>query len=24
MSQLYLGFQALYVCSHSMDALERS
>ena len=24
MSQLYLGFQALYMCSHSVDALERS
>ena len=24
MSQLSLGFQALYMCSHSMDALERA
>ena len=24
MSQLSLGFQALYTCSHSMDALERA
>ena len=24
MSQLSLGFQALYVCSHSMDALEHA
>jgi len=24
MSQLPLGFQALYLCSHSMDALELS
>ena len=24
MPQLSLGFQALYMCSHSMDALERS
>ena len=24
MSQLFLGFQALYMCSHSMDALERA
>ena len=24
MSQLSLGFQALYMCSHSMDTLERS
>ena len=24
MSQLSLGFQALYMCSHSMDALERT
>ena len=24
MSQLSLGFQALYMCSHSMDALELS
>jgi len=24
MSQLSLGFQALYLCSHSMDALERA
>ena len=23
MSQLSLGFQALYMCSHSMNALER-
>ena len=24
MSQLSVGFQALYMCSHSMDALERA
>jgi len=24
MSQLSLGFQALYMCSHSMEALERA
>ena len=24
MSQLSLGFQALYMCSHSMDTLERA
>ena len=24
MLQLSLGFQALYMCSHSMDALERA
>ena len=24
MSQLYLGFQALYMCSHSVDALEQA
>ena len=24
MSQLSLGFQELYICSHSMDALERA
>ena len=24
MSQLSLGFQALYMCSHSMDALGRA
>ena len=24
MSQLSLGFQALYMCTHSMDALDRS
>ena len=24
MSQLSLGFQALYMCSHNMDALERA
>ena len=24
MSQLSLGFQALYMCSHSMDVLERA
>ena len=24
MSQLSLGFKALYMCSHSMDALERA
>jgi len=24
MSQLSLGFQALYMCSYGMDALERS
>jgi hypothetical protein len=24
MSQLSLGFQALYVCSHSVNALERA
>ena len=24
MSQLSLGFQALYMCSHSMDALQRA
>ena len=24
MSQLSLGFQALYMCSHSMDGLERA
>ena len=24
MSQLSLGFQALYMCSNSMDALERA
>ena len=24
MSQLSLGFQALYMCSHSVSALERS
>ena len=24
MSQFSVGFQALYMCSHSMDALERS
>jgi hypothetical protein len=23
MSQLFLGFQALYMCSHSVNALER-
>ena len=24
MSQLSLGFEALYMCSHSMDAIERA
>jgi len=24
MSQLSLGFQALYMCSHSMDTIERA